>query len=163
MFNDSDSLLLGRHTIHSSPLPGSGAVLAYILNILKHFNISPGGDTPPLYHRITEAFKWAYAERTKLGDPTDPAITEEMNKVCELNFILPVHVLLSFVLQIVSRMLGDQMAMTAFQKINDSYTVNNASFYGGDYFTPNDHGTAHTSVLAPNGDAVAVTSTVNLM
>ena len=53
--------------------------------------------------------------------------------------------------------------MAAFQKINDSYTVNNASFYGADYITPIDHGTAHTSVLAPNGDAVAVTSTVNLM
>ena len=72
---------MGRHTIHSSPLPGSGAVLAYILNILKHFNIAPGDDTPLLYHRVTEAFKWAYAERTKLGDPADPAITEEMNKV----------------------------------------------------------------------------------
>ena len=60
-------------------------------------------------------------------------------------------------------MLGDRMAMAAFQKINDSYTVNNASFYGADYITPIDHGTAHTSVLAPNGDAVAVTSTVNLM
>ena len=81
MFNDSDSLLLGRHKIHSSPLPGSGAVLAYILNILKHFDFSPEDDTPLLYHRITEAFKWAYAERTKLGDPSDPAITEEMKKV----------------------------------------------------------------------------------
>ena len=94
MFNDSDSLLLGRHTIHSSPLPGSGAVLAYILNILKHFDISPGDDTPLLYHRITEAFKWAYAERTKLGDPADPEITEEMNEVCHLRFLLSVHLLL---------------------------------------------------------------------
>ena len=91
MFNDSDSLLLGRHTIHSSPLPGSGAVLAYILNILKHFDISPGDDTPLLYHRITEAFKWAYAERTKLGDPADPEITEEMNEVCHLHLLLSVH------------------------------------------------------------------------
>ena len=82
MFNDSDSLLMGRHKIHSSPLPGSGAVLAYILNILKHFDISPEDDTPLLYHRITEAFKWAYAERTKLGDPADPAITKEMKNVC---------------------------------------------------------------------------------
>ena len=97
MFNDSDSLLLGRHTIHSSPLPGSGAVLAYILNILKHFDISPGDDTPLLYHRITEAFKWAYAERTKLGDPADPEIPKEMNEVCHLHlqFPLSVHLLFS--------------------------------------------------------------------
>ena len=48
-----------------------------------------------------------------------------------------------------------------WQNINDSYTVNNASHYGADFFAPEDHGTTHLSVLAPNGDAVAVTSTIN--
>ena len=55
------------------------------------------------------------------------------------------------------------MAMSVFKTINDTYTVNNATYYGANYYTPDDHGTAHTSVLAQNGDAVAVTSTVNLM
>ena len=72
---------LGRHTLHSFPLPGSGVVLAYILNILKRFNISPGDDTPVLYHRMAEAFKWGYAERSKLGDPADPEFGQEINKV----------------------------------------------------------------------------------
>ena len=53
---------------------------------------------------------------------------------------------------------------SAFKRINDSYTVNNASFYGADYYAPppSDHGTAHVAIVAPNGDAVSVTSTVNL-
>ena len=67
--------------LHSSPLPGSGAVLAFILNILKQFEISPGVNLPLLSHRMIEAFKWAYAKRAELGDPTDPDITEKVSKV----------------------------------------------------------------------------------
>ena len=63
--------------------------------------------------------------------------------------------------QIVSRLLGDEMAKTAYQNINDTFTVEDASFYGSDYLVTEDHGTAHTSLLAPNGDAVAITSTIN--
>jgi gamma-glutamyltranspeptidase/glutathione hydrolase/leukotriene-C4 hydrolase len=63
----------------------------------------------------------------------------------------------------VGRLTGDKMAYDSFLAINDSFTVNNASYYGADFYVPDDHGTAHVSILAPNGDAVAVTSTVNLM
>ena len=31
--------------------------------------------------RIIEAMKWAYAQRTKLGDPSDPEITDIVNQV----------------------------------------------------------------------------------
>ena len=58
-------------------------------------------------------------------------------------------------------MLGDETVMAAYQKINDSYTVNEATFYSGNSFAPDDHGTSQTSVLGPNGDAVSVTSTIN--
>ena len=81
LFGKSVSTVLGRYTLHSFPPPGSGAVLAYILNILKRYNISPGDDAPVLYHRMAEAFKWAYAERTKLGDPNDSEISEEIGQV----------------------------------------------------------------------------------
>ena len=78
----SDGIRLRQDTIlHSVPLPGSGDVLALILNILKHFEISPLESLPLLSHRMAEAFKWAYAKRSKLGDPTDPDITEEVNEV----------------------------------------------------------------------------------
>ena len=60
-----------------------------------------------------------------------------------------------------SRLLGDEMAQSAHQNIVDTRTTEDASFYGSDYLVTEDHGTAHTSLLAPNGDAVAVTSTVN--
>ena len=81
----SQGLQLQQDTfLHSFPLPGSGDILAFILNIMKQFEISPGADLPLLSHRMVEAFKWAYAKRAELGDPTDPAITEKVNKVLEL-------------------------------------------------------------------------------
>ena len=63
--------------------------------------------------------------------------------------------------QIVSRLLRDEMAEAAHKNIRDSHTIEDAGFYGSDYLVTEDHGTAHTSLLAPNGDAVAVTSTIN--
>jgi len=33
------------------------------------------------FFRITESFKWAYALRTELGDPSDPEITEFIQQV----------------------------------------------------------------------------------
>ena len=38
-------------TFYSIPPPGSGAIMAYILNILDNYNIQPEDDDPLLYHR----------------------------------------------------------------------------------------------------------------
>ena len=47
--------------------------------------------------------------------------------------------------------------------IDDLKTFANIEHYGGslDFKQLNDHGTAQISVLAPNGDAVAITSSIN--
>ena len=72
-------------TLYSVPPPGSGAVLAFVLNILDNFNIQPGDDTNLLYHRMVEAFKWAFAKRTELGDPVgDEQIREQVEAVVEM-------------------------------------------------------------------------------
>jgi gamma-glutamyltranspeptidase/glutathione hydrolase/leukotriene-C4 hydrolase len=62
----------------------------------------------------------------------------------------------------VANLTSDAYAFETFINIRDAFTVNNAEYYGADYYVPDDHGTSHTSVLAPNGDAVSVTSTINL-
>lgn len=48
-------------------------------------------------------------------------------------------------------------------KIFDNSTSQDPRFYGANFDMPEDHGTANIVVLAPNGDAVSVTSTVNLL
>ncbi len=70
------------YTVHSVPPPSSGGLLIYMLNVLGHYNLSvDSADEPVTYHRIVEALKWAYAERTHMGDPRDPEITDYINSV----------------------------------------------------------------------------------
>ena len=66
-------------SLHSNPPPASGALMAAVLNILDNYNISQEDDTPLLYHRITEAFKWVFAKRTLFGDPGDDDIADTVN------------------------------------------------------------------------------------
>ena len=64
--------------------------------------------------------------------------------------------------KIVEKLSTEEAAYDTFLKINDSATSNDPKHYGGDFEINKEDGTSHTSVLAPNGDAVAVTSTINL-
>lgn len=68
-------------TIYTVPPPGSGLILSLILNILSNYNITSKDfediDKATLsYHRIVEAFKFAFAFRTQLGDDAFVNITE---------------------------------------------------------------------------------------
>lgn len=65
--------LTEEYTLYSVPLPGSGSVLAFILNMLRGW-VGDGTDAPTgsnlYWHRVVETFKYAYAKRTGLGDPS---------------------------------------------------------------------------------------------
>jgi gamma-glutamyltranspeptidase/glutathione hydrolase/leukotriene-C4 hydrolase len=65
--------LRDKMTLFSTPPPGSGILLGFILNILDGYNftsesIKDINSTILTYHRIIEAFKFAYARRAELGD-----------------------------------------------------------------------------------------------
>ncbi|XP_075221568.1 glutathione hydrolase 1 proenzyme-like [Lycorma delicatula] len=90
-------------------------------------------------HRMVEAFKYAFARRTELGDPDFVNIT-------------------SFVNELTSKEYADYIR----KQIRDDRTFNEASHYGAVFYNQEDHGTAHISVVSPDGDAVSVTSTINL-
>ena len=69
------------------PPPGSGVLTAFILNILDgHLMGQKTGKAsrdPKIYHRIAEAFKHAYAQRTKLADPRFVLEVSEVRRVKE--------------------------------------------------------------------------------
>ncbi|CAB3981524.1 gamma-glutamyltranspeptidase 1-like [Paramuricea clavata] len=133
-------------TMLSCPLPSGGPVVTQILNILQNYKFNStsmeGVDRKTLtYHRIVEAMKFAYARRPYFGDPdfvNDPKLAEVMKQVLNVEY-------------------NKQL----YEKIWDNSTHMNASYYGG-YQSVQDKGsTSHLSVVAPNGDTVSVTGSVN--
>ncbi|XP_076182889.1 scoloptoxin SSD14 isoform X2 [Ptiloglossa arizonensis] len=125
-------------------MPASGAILTYILNILDNFQFTPDSiadndRTILTYHRMIEAFKYAYALRNDLADKEFVDMEELTNSLTSRSF-----------------------AYKTRMKIDDHQTWDDPTHYGATMLSAaKDHGTAHVSVLAPNGDAVSVTSTIN--
>ena len=63
--------------------------------------------------------------------------------------------------EFVANMTSKEWAADKHNRTDDNRTFNETDHYEANFFNPEDHGTAHISVLAPNGDAVAVTTTIN--
>ena len=55
---------------------------------------------------------------------------------------------------------SDDLAEFLRKKITD-FATHNISYYGPVLAQPPEEGTSHVSLLAPNGDAVSVTDTIN--
>ncbi|XP_065055052.1 glutathione hydrolase 1 proenzyme-like isoform X2 [Rhopilema esculentum] len=133
--------------MHTMPAPGSGAVLAMVINIMHGFNISAKDleDTAKavqVYHKIVESFKWSYARRALLGDP---------------DFVPAENITRAY-----NQMLNSTIGyLIRTNKIKSDRTFN-SSYYGG-YYGKDDFGTSHVSILAENGDAVSATGTINYL
>lgn len=71
------------------------------------------------------------------------------------------HKIIDFHLQLMSNLTDPKVAAIIRAKIEDNRTYNNYSHYGAQFDLTEDHGTANIVVIAPNGDALVATSTVN--
>ncbi|CAG2121302.1 unnamed protein product, partial [Medioppia subpectinata] len=133
-------------TLHSFPLPGSGDILGFIMNVMQRFpdmypKASDFVDKSALfYHRLIETYKYAFAKRSHLEDSETEKVKDVLNKLRSNAF-----------------------ADKVMQTIDDSKTFPSDSdhYDTTPVFMSEDHGTAHASVVDSFGNAVAVTTTVN--
>ncbi|XP_074032258.1 scoloptoxin SSD14 [Leptinotarsa decemlineata] len=124
--------------LHSFPLPSSGPLLVYMSNILNGFLDTETPFSLTNYQRLAEALKFGYGARTNLGD--DDFVDVE---------------------GILANITSVKYAVQTRKKIFDNRTSQDPSYYGAFTENHNDHGTAHICVVAPNGDVVSVTSSIN--
>lgn len=146
---DNDSALLSMelkslgYRLLSLRPPSSGVLLGFMLRILEGFNLTPSdidgtSKTVEAYHKIAETFKFGYAMRSYLGDEDFVDVTKIMNNLTSYEF-------------------ADYIR----GRINPAHTYDNISYYNPEFTTNEEHGTSHLSIIAPNGGAVSVTTTIN--
>ncbi|XP_023034708.2 scoloptoxin SSD14 isoform X1 [Drosophila willistoni] len=142
---NSITMDLGENTLYVMPPVSSGSLVAHALSILQGYNFTKADladdeSKARTYHRIAEAMKFAFARRGELGDLRANDVRELISQLNSVEFG------------------AEHRAM-----INDSSVLDGPQEYGAQ-FASNDesHGTSHMSIVAPNGDAVSVTSSVNL-
>ncbi|RYP33968.1 hypothetical protein DL767_004489 [Monosporascus sp. MG133] len=130
------------HKATSCGAPASGAVALSVLKILDGYE---GFDDPAAVnlstHRLDEAMRFAYAQRTELGDPSF------VDGLAEYQ----------------TDMLSDKVAAEVRSKISD-YRTQNVSYYNPDGIESLDTpGTSHIVAADRNGMAVTLTTTINLL
>ncbi|XP_055526695.1 glutathione hydrolase 1 proenzyme-like isoform X3 [Wyeomyia smithii] len=130
----------GGNQVHSFPLPGSGPLVNFMLNILDGYE-DLYAENPLTWHRIVESFKFGYGLRTRAGDPNF------INEFGDLQ----------------QNLTSPRFASYVRSKIVDNQTFSDYVHYGAEYANIEDQGTAHVSILAPNGDAVSATGTINYL
>ncbi|KAM9544598.1 gamma-glutamyltransferase 5a [Salvelinus alpinus] len=138
---DAWTIPLGEYQMHFPPPPSGGAILSFILNIMKEYTLNSaslmGKQKTLTYQRYIEACKFSNGLRKYIRDP------HFNSKPRALKFT-------------------EQQFADHFRAMISSNETHDAQYYN---ITPylDTMGTTHVSVIAEDGTAVSVTSTINHM
>ncbi len=125
--------------MHSGSAPSSGAVVMSIMKIVEGYDMSTPSQLNFSTHYMDEAMRFAYGQRTMLGDPTFlPNITDyEME------------------------MYSEHTAQKIRSKIEDLHTLNASAYNPNSYEILTDSGTAAILAADRSGLTIAVTCSIN--
>ncbi|CAI4660837.1 AKH_1a_G0037060.mRNA.1.CDS.1 [Saccharomyces cerevisiae] len=134
-------------TVLTSSGSSSGAALLAALRIMDNFQNQEGGDyeKETTYH-LLESMKWMASARSRLGDFKGEALPKHIEEV-----------------------LDPEWALKAVKSIKRNSqdgnfkTLENWTLYDPAYDINNPHGTAHFSIVDSHGNAVSLTTTINLL
>uniref|UniRef100_A0A665T0X2 Gamma-glutamyltransferase 5a n=1 Tax=Echeneis naucrates TaxID=173247 RepID=A0A665T0X2_ECHNA len=131
---DAWAVPLGEYQMYIPPPPAGGVLLSLVLNIMKGSSSLTGEQKTLTYHRYVEALKFANGMKKQ----TNPQFSSEERHANYVSFADHIRSLIR------------------------SDTVHDPQHYN---ITPHldTMGTTHVSVLAEDGSAVSVTSTINQM
>ncbi|KAJ3744073.1 gamma-glutamyltranspeptidase [Lentinula detonsa] len=128
--------------IFSTVAPSSGTVVLSALKIFEGFNGNASDSDPAINlttHRLVEATRFAYGQRTEYGDPAfTPNVTE-----LEAYF------------------LTEAVVNETRSKIADNQTFSVPYYNPENYQVLIDNGTSHMAVIDKDGMAISLTTTVN--
>lgn len=129
------------YKIHSGSAPSSGAVVLSTLKIVEGYDMSTPSKLNLSTHYLDEAMRFAYGQRTLLGDPT----------------------FLSNLTEYQLRMYSEKTAEEIRSKIQEFKTLNNTEYNPSGYGILTDDGTSATVTADKSGLTIAMTSTINTL
>ncbi|KAI9775057.1 MAG: hypothetical protein M1835_005947 [Candelina submexicana] len=128
--------------LKSCSSPSSGTVALSTLNILSGYeNFFAAGTTNLSTHRLDEAIRFAYGERSDLGDPSFVANLSQYE----------------------ARMLSPTTGAEIRGRISDSHTLNVSAYDPTGLESLETPGTSHIVAADASGMAITLTTTVNLL
>lgn len=129
------------YKIHSGSAPSGGTVALSILNTIEGYDMSSPNNLNLSTHYLDEGMRFAYGERTQLGDPSFlPNMTAYQ-----------------------AEMLSDATAAEIRSKISDFHTLNVSAYDPSGLSVLQDSGTSAVVAADLSGMAIAITSTINTL
>lgn len=127
--------------IHSGTAPSSGAVVCSVLKIVEGYDMSTPSQLNFSTHYLDEAIRFAYGQRTLLGDPTFlPNLTTYQQE-----------------------MVSETTAAEIRSEIEQFHTLNVSAYNPAMYGILTDDGTSATVAADKSGLTIAMTSTINTL
>lgn len=135
-------------TVLTTAGSSSGPALISALSIFDHLPTCIGGDyLPQSTFELVEIMKWMASARSHLGDYLGPKVPNNIKKILSKSWI--------------------QDIVGIINRQNDKFphlmTLDNYTCYHPTYEINEPHGTTHFSIVDPMGNAVSLTSTINLL